>query len=119
MSHYTRIKTELRDTRIVRITLKDMKRENLISDFQEKREKDQPTFLVQGNQGGEYRLKFNLSSEVYELGASDSSPDWLRDGLESRYAKIMVLEKLRAQGFTAQILSSEGNQIKIRARKVA
>jgi len=119
MSHYTRIKTELRDTRIIRSALKELERERLISDFRETGEKDQPTFLIKEGQGSEYRLEFNVKSEVYELGARDSSLVLLKDGLEARYAKIMVVEKLRAQGYLSQVQQLADGRIKIRARKVA
>ncbi len=119
MSHYTRIKTQLRDTRIIRSALKEMERENLISDFQERKEKGQPTFLIKEGRGGEYRLEFDAKSEVYELKARDLSPVWLKDGLEARYAKIMVVEKLRAQGYQSQVQQLADGRIRIRARKVA
>jgi hypothetical protein len=119
MSHYTRIKTQLRDTRIIRSALKELQRESLISDFRETGEKDQPTFLVKEVQGGEYRLEFDSKSEVYELGARDLTPVLIKDLIESRYAKILVVEKLRAQGYLAQVQQLADGRIKIRARKVA
>jgi hypothetical protein len=118
MSHFTKIKTELRDVSAIRKALREMKRDGEIDRVEENSNWEMISFKIYV--GTCYcALSPASGSDCYQFGSFDNKGADLLPLIESRYAKVLILEKLKAQGFLSQVQKLAGGRIRIRARKAA